>query len=560
MIAPAVLLRAEAWPVLLAAPLVATLLWALARRRTRRLRAWVGPRTDDVVEGGREGRRQLKDAAFVVGLLLGLVALLGPAFGAPATAATWQGADVVLALDVSHSMQARDLTPTRLARAQREIRALVDRAAGNRMALVVFAGEARLAVPLTEDLASLADLADLADATAVGRGGTDLGAALDVAATALEGSDRPGVVVLLTDGEDHEGHGLLRAGAMRDGDVPVHTIGLGSPRGSKITVEKGRTFAFLTDRAGRDVVSALDREGLTRIASATGGTYVEASAAAEVLVPLYDNRILPAARASSAQHDDARPGDRYQGFLAAALILWLLALGVPVASRRAVVPLLLLVVVAGCGGEARDAYDEALAALTDGDLEAADAAAERAAGGDDDVAPYGAFLRGNVAFAKAMLIAEEAKKPDADPRLRAPAIAYAENALAFWRTAATSRSDWPEARRNVERALLLLESLRERRSENDPQRRPPPGSQDGTPEEAPPAPPPPPEPTPPPPIPGPGPEDDGPEEVPTTVETTELPAADVLRLLDLLERKEGEKQAVRRVRQRRRSGDVERDW
>jgi Ca-activated chloride channel family protein len=257
------------------------------------------------------------------GVGLALLALLHPVFGGEEATMERRGADVVVCLDVSRSMLARDLEPDRLARAKAEVRALAERARGDRMALVLFAGEARVAVPLTRDLRAVADLADLATPEDVLRGGTDLGAALDAALGALaERGAEARAILLLTDGEDHGDGGLRAAHEARRRGVVVHGLGFGTARGSKVVVEGPAGETFLRDRQGVDVVSALDAGGLQRIAAATGGTSREVGDGAAPLAELYEDRVLPAARGAFEREARRRRENRYQWPLGLALVLW----------------------------------------------------------------------------------------------------------------------------------------------------------------------------------------------------------------------------------------------
>jgi len=190
-------------------------------------------------------------------------------------------------------------------------------------------------------------------------------------------------------------------------------------------------------------------------------------------------------------------------------------------------------------------FDRALAALRLGELDAAERAADGAARADPAFAARRDFLRGNVAFQRSLRAEADAQRPGAPASLLERAQADAEDALAFWRLAAASRADWPEARRNVERALLRLDALREKRREGGggdrpPENPPPDGERPDT--------------TPPPPPP------DGGAEKEAELETGELPPDRVLALLELLRRKEEEKREVRRAQRGAASAAVEKDW
>jgi Ca-activated chloride channel family protein len=319
------LLRPDALPLLALAPAVWILLALAERGRRRRLRRLAGPRAPSLA-AERSGRaRALGRALTATGLLLLLVALLGPLWGARDVER--RGVDLVLCLDVSRSMLARDVEPDRLAAARAEIRALAERARGDRLALVAFAGEARTLCPLTDDMASFVDLLELATPLAVRRGGSDLAAALETAMGLLPGrTGEHEAIVLLTDGEDLAGRGLAAARRSRELGITVHCVGYGTALGSKIAVGD----KYLRDRSGVEVVSALDAPSLDRIADATGGAFAEAPA----LLRLYEEKILPLAPLSFAATEERRQENRFQIPLLAAILLWLADLSLSDRRRR----------------------------------------------------------------------------------------------------------------------------------------------------------------------------------------------------------------------------------
>jgi Ca-activated chloride channel family protein len=320
-------LHPDGLPLLLLAPLLGLLLWTLDRARARRLARVVGPRGRALAADLSGRRRRLQRALFATALLLALLAMLEPVWGETTREVERRGVDILVCLDVSQSMLARDLSPSRLARARNEIAALAERAAGDRLGLVVFAGEARLAVPLTSDRESFRELVGLADPLSVERGGTDLGAALATALEALQGqSGEHEVVLLLTDGEDLEGRGLRAARTCQERNVTVHGVGLGSALGAKIPIAGEGGEAFLRDRSGADVVSKMDAATLRRIAEATGGNFVDAHARPSALPELYEERILPMARKSFETEERRAKENRFQWPLLAALSLWILIL------------------------------------------------------------------------------------------------------------------------------------------------------------------------------------------------------------------------------------------
>ena len=318
-------LRADALALLPMAVLLWAVLVGCDRARGVRRARLLGVRAPFLAADLSSGRRRALRTLAVIGAAAVILAVAGPRWGDDAERFDRRGVDLVVCLDVSRSMLARDADPDRLSAARREIRAFAERTQGDRFALVVFAGEARLAVPLTHDVATFLALVDRADPLAVTRGGTDLAAALDRASVALDArGDRPGVVVLVTDGEDLGGLGQRAAQRCADAGIAVHCVGFGSARGGKIPIDvAGVGESFVVDAAGREVITAMDSASLRPIAEVTGGAFVAASARPLPLVDLYERRILPAARASRGEDPRRELANRYQWPLLLGFGLWL---------------------------------------------------------------------------------------------------------------------------------------------------------------------------------------------------------------------------------------------
>ena len=317
-----------AWPLLLAPLGVVALFAAAERRRRLQLGALVaGERVGVLCAEVAPGARRLRRLAAVTASALAALAALQPLFGAGPRTVEQRGIDVLIALDVSRSMLARDVAPSRLERARAEIAELAARARGDRLGLLVFAGEARLLVPLTLDGEALTELLPEADPLAVERGGTDLGAALERALSALpSGPGEAAAVLLLTDGEDHGGRGLLAAERAAELGVTVHCVGFGSPQGSKIPLAGETGERFLADGSGAEVISAMDPSALRRMAEATGGEFVDAGAEPGVLVELYEDELLSMARKAFDRSSVDERVNRFQWPLLAALLCLVLEL------------------------------------------------------------------------------------------------------------------------------------------------------------------------------------------------------------------------------------------
>lgn len=326
-----------------AVALVAVAMSFAARQRQRRLLAVVGPRAERLAVERSASSTTNRARLAIVGLAFGVLALMQPRFGAGATSASPLTADLCLCLDVSRSMLAKDLQPTRLAFAESAIVELGQRLRGDRVALVEFAGEARLRVPLTRDVASMLEIVRGVDPSDVALGGTDLARAIDTGVLALAAANKSapdsqlqGALLLVTDGEDPTGAGRAAAERARSRGLTVHCVGIGSPLGSKITVtgSDGRE-TFLRDRNGNDVLTRLDAASLRALATAGGGIYVDAQSTASPLVAAYERGVLPTlrARATQSEVESAERADHFQLPLSIAVLLAFLDLLLPQRRR-----------------------------------------------------------------------------------------------------------------------------------------------------------------------------------------------------------------------------------
>ncbi|MEO6710219.1 MAG: VWA domain-containing protein [Planctomycetota bacterium] len=271
-------------------------------------------------------------ARFVLaGLAVSFLALAvsGPVRGFTLREIRRRGLDLVVCIDTSRSMLVRDLRPDRITRARREVNGLIERLRGDRMALIAFAGDAREVAPLTHDRNALSSLLENVNPAENEKGGTDLGAALERALAMFDG--RTGAhegIVMLTDGEDLEGHGLEVARKAAERGVKVFVVGMGTEAGGKIPVERqGGGETFLRDANNQEVVSAMGGRGLEELASTTGGAYLSADSSAAPLEELYEKRIsrLEAREVQGGQ--EFVPHDRFQWFLGLAAICMLGAAG-----------------------------------------------------------------------------------------------------------------------------------------------------------------------------------------------------------------------------------------
>ena len=282
------------WPVL---ALVAALVNLEFRGRDALGRFVAAPMQARLAQGASTGRRATKLALVFATLLFGVLALMRPQTpGGTEAVARKIGADILVALDVSRSMLAEDAAPNRLARAKADVAEFVDRVRGHRVGLVAFAGRAAVMCPLTTDYGYFHLVLRTVDADAVGRGGTRLGDAIrkGVAAFGLNrGVSR--LLLLITDGEDHDSFPLDAAREAVAAGVRIVAIGFGSEDGSEITLTDPETGArrLLVDSDGAVVRSRLDGDLLREIALVTEGVYVPAGTSAIDLDAIAEAHIEP---------------------------------------------------------------------------------------------------------------------------------------------------------------------------------------------------------------------------------------------------------------------------
>lgn len=202
-----------------------------------------------------------------------VVALARPRYGKGKTTITTRGVELVVALDISNSMLADDITPNRLEKAKRLIWRLADQLKGNKIALVVFAGDAYVQLPITDDFISIEMFLESISTNLVTRQGTDIGAAIDMASRCFTPNDKIGkAIVLITDGENHEGGAEDSAKKASESGKQVFILGIGTPKGGRILMPDGN---YLRDRDGQVVVTKLNEEMAMNIAKAGNGVYLQ---------------------------------------------------------------------------------------------------------------------------------------------------------------------------------------------------------------------------------------------------------------------------------------------
>ena len=217
-------------------------------------------------------RFTIKMLLLIASLFFLIVALANWQKGSGEAAAKRKGVDIMIALDVSKSMWAKDLQPDRLTRAKLFINKLLDKVENDRVGLIVFAGNAYLQVPITTDHAALKMMLQAVNPDMVPTQGTEVGAAISLACTSLSGKNRNSkTIILISDGEDHDEKSTSAIDAAKEAGISIQTIGVGSEKGAPIY--DPNTQANKIDDQGNEVLSKLNKAALASIAQQTNGTY-----------------------------------------------------------------------------------------------------------------------------------------------------------------------------------------------------------------------------------------------------------------------------------------------
>lgn len=307
------------WLLLLLLPLALLWRWSAARAR-KRLETFAHRDTWGVLAANvATQRRAHKGVLLFAAVFFSILAAARPYWGVREREVRRSGLDIMIALDVSQSMLARDITPTRLESAKRSVRELLSLFPGQRVALLPFAGDAFVQCPLTGDYGIFLNVLRTAEPATIQTPGTDIARAIEVATEAFKrGGQGNGVLVLFTDGEDHSGRAKEMAAAARTAGITIYTVGIGTQTGAPIRLADGR---FKEDRSGAKVTTRLDLDTLTEVARSTGG---QAFAAAEArgldLGPLVGNLEAMQKGELAAARRVVRE-ERYQWPLALALVL-----------------------------------------------------------------------------------------------------------------------------------------------------------------------------------------------------------------------------------------------
>lgn len=272
-------------------------------------------------------KSKLKFTIILVTLSLLIIAFSNPQVGTKMQEVKQTGIDVYILLDVSRSMAAEDIKPNRLEKAKYQISNLIQKLRGDRIGLIVFSGDAYIQFPLTTDYSAANLFLSAVDFNSVPQPGTAIASAINMAVQSFDSAATDKAIILITDGEDHEGDIDAAVDEATELEIKIYTIGLGSPDGLPIPVydNRGKQVGFKQDNNGQTVLTRLNENILREIADNGNGKYYRGNNYEDYLDKIYsDLSTLEQAEFGVKKVTDYE--DRFYYFLIPAIILLIIEL------------------------------------------------------------------------------------------------------------------------------------------------------------------------------------------------------------------------------------------
>jgi Ca-activated chloride channel homolog len=309
--------------LLLVPVLVVFLILTLRRRRMARERFSSAEMMKRLLPDFSSRRTIVKFIFCTLALTAGILTAARPQFGSRLQEVKREGVEVIIALDVSNSMLAQDIAPSRLERAKQAIAQLVDQLRNDKIGLILFAGDAYTQIPVTNDYLSAKMFLEAASPDAVSKQGTNIGSAIDLGMRSFSSkNNRSKALIIITDGENHEDDAVEKAKEAAKAGVVIYTIGIGSPDGTPIPVTVNGKTDYLKDIDGNTVISKLDESTLKEIANASSGRYVRANTTSLGLNEIYND----ISRMKKSETSSVMYTDYNDQFMIPALIMLVLLL------------------------------------------------------------------------------------------------------------------------------------------------------------------------------------------------------------------------------------------
>jgi Ca-activated chloride channel family protein len=305
--------------LLLLIPLLMIVRWVVSRRQAKRLKKFGDPMLlRDLMPDVSRFRPLLKFWLLSGALAVLILMLARPQMGTGISHEKRNGIEAIICIDISNSMKAEDVQPSRLDKSKMLVENLTEHFTNDKIGLVVFAGDAFVQLPITSDYVSAKMFLQNTDPSLIATQGTNIGRAIDVAMHSFTQQENVGrAIIVITDGEDHEGGALEAAREAKKRGINVFILGIGNPKGAPIPLGNGD---YMKDASGQTVMSALNEQMCRDVAKAGSGTYIHVDNTSDAQEELNDNLIkLQKGETSSVIYSEYN--EQFQAFGLLAILL-----------------------------------------------------------------------------------------------------------------------------------------------------------------------------------------------------------------------------------------------
>ena len=284
----------------------------------------------------RFSRISFRSFLFFFGSFFIILASTGPQIGTKLTELNRKGIDLIILMDTSSSMDATDVKPSRIEKAKYELGRLINFLEGDRVGLIAFAGSAHLHCPLTEDYSAAKLFLNSINTKLISNQGTDVADAIRLALDRIKHEDEKyKVIILVSDGEDHQGEAINLTEQARELGIIIHTLGIGTVSGGLIPIysENGNRKEFKKNRNGQIITSTLNESMLNEISDKTGGTYIRVTNQINAIEPIL-KEIKQMEKKEIKSHVFSQYEDRYQIFLLISLFFLFIEFIMPTRTKK----------------------------------------------------------------------------------------------------------------------------------------------------------------------------------------------------------------------------------
>ena len=234
----------------------------------------------ELIQNRSSYRKNIKSFLFIISIIFLIIGISNPQIGTKMEEVKREGVDLMIAIDLSHSMMAQDIKPNRLERAKQAISRLIDKLEGDRIGLVVFAGEAYVQLPITTDYSAAKLFLSTLNTSVIPTQGTKIASAIELCINSFDKDNSQNkAIILITDGENHDKDAVNSAQKAAEQNIFIHTLGMGLKKGGPIPIytKYGPSSEFRKDKEGNIIITKLNETILREIAETGNGTYIRAN-------------------------------------------------------------------------------------------------------------------------------------------------------------------------------------------------------------------------------------------------------------------------------------------